>query len=304
MRDFLDNLLDRHSDAPPQIMPRLPSLFEPEAVRDGVHTAVFDTDLPEIEETTVRRSPQHAESTDLAAPIEPIPYTAAPVPTGPVNEEQSSAKTVLNKPVFSMSPTETSSVRAPSQTDGREGVGDVNSTSASRIRTLPERVTGSDEAPPDSSSPAAPVFAIAGRVRRADQPGHPTQTSPASEITTEEHTSAAGRLNRTRVVLPFRESVEEGTVSTGEPFTLSEGEAQRPQGLLVSSASSIPPITSFVAGPERPSSQPEPVINVTIGRIEVRAIATSPQPSQKSRSGSPVMTLEEYLRKRANGERQ
>lgn len=44
------------------------------------------------------------------------------------------------------------------------------------------------------------------------------------------------------------------------------------------------------------SSQPAPTIQVTIGRIEVRATAPATQPLAQSRPKSPVMSLDEYLR--------
>jgi hypothetical protein len=44
----------------------------------------------------------------------------------------------------------------------------------------------------------------------------------------------------------------------------------------------------------------EPVIHVSIGRVEVRAVIESPAARQE-RKPSPVMGLEEYLRGRANG---
>jgi hypothetical protein len=56
-----------------------------------------------------------------------------------------------------------------------------------------------------------------------------------------------------------------------------------------------PPVPSAAA------AQPEPTIQVTIGRIEVRATPPA-QPPPKQRSAPPVMSLEEYLRQRS-GER-
>jgi hypothetical protein len=43
----------------------------------------------------------------------------------------------------------------------------------------------------------------------------------------------------------------------------------------------------------------EPIIQVTIGRIEVRATPAAPEPSKK-RPEQAVMNLNEYLRRRAN----
>jgi hypothetical protein len=47
--------------------------------------------------------------------------------------------------------------------------------------------------------------------------------------------------------------------------------------------------------------QPAPTIQVTIGRIEVRATAPTHLPLTQSRPKSPVMSLEEYLHQRGGG---
>lgn len=48
-----------------------------------------------------------------------------------------------------------------------------------------------------------------------------------------------------------------------------------------------------------PQTQPEPVINVTIGRVEVRAVqATTAQRAQRSPKPSGIMSLDEYLKQR------
>ncbi len=43
----------------------------------------------------------------------------------------------------------------------------------------------------------------------------------------------------------------------------------------------------------------EPTIHVTIGRIDVRAVAPAAPTHRKERDASPVMSLDEYLRTRA-----
>jgi len=48
---------------------------------------------------------------------------------------------------------------------------------------------------------------------------------------------------------------------------------------------------------------PAPAINVTIGRVEVRATLAPQRASQAPRAASPIMNLEEYLRQRAGGNR-
>jgi hypothetical protein len=56
-----------------------------------------------------------------------------------------------------------------------------------------------------------------------------------------------------------------------------------------------------VAQSTQESSAPVPTIQVTIGRIEVRATPPPAPHSQPKRSGPPVMGLEEYLSQRAKG---
>ena len=51
--------------------------------------------------------------------------------------------------------------------------------------------------------------------------------------------------------------------------------------------------------PDR-TAETAPVINITIGRVEVRA-SKAPAPSQRSNSSSPHMKLDDYLRRRAGG---
>lgn len=50
--------------------------------------------------------------------------------------------------------------------------------------------------------------------------------------------------------------------------------------------------------PESPPPQPEPVINVTIGRIEIRATVAVSKQKPQAASRPPVMGLDEYLRQR------
>lgn len=53
--------------------------------------------------------------------------------------------------------------------------------------------------------------------------------------------------------------------------------------------------------PASPLSAPAPTIQITIGRLEVRAAAQPPTPSPRARQQSAVMSLDDYLRQRASG---
>lgn len=53
--------------------------------------------------------------------------------------------------------------------------------------------------------------------------------------------------------------------------------------------------------PEQPTPQPETVINVAIGRIEVRATPASTPKRERQQNGPKIMTLDDYLQKRSRG---
>lgn len=302
MRDFLDNLLDQHSDAAPRIMPRLPSLFEPEATRGGRNALIRNTNAQGIEETGGLPTTPIAESTDLATAIEPIQQKAAPAPPVPANEEQPATKAILNESVFSVSLRGLSEA-SPDLGRDQDGMRATRSPSEPPTLTLSEALGGSDEAPPDPSSTVTPASPIVGRVHRTYRQTRLEDQPPASEAITGERTSVAERMNRSVFVLSPRENSGNGPASTRELVTVSELDERSDRGMLTPSVVLIAPVIPSSTGPEKPLSQPEPVINVTIGRIEVRATPASTQPVHKPRSTPPVMTLEEYLGKRCKEER-
>jgi hypothetical protein len=47
--------------------------------------------------------------------------------------------------------------------------------------------------------------------------------------------------------------------------------------------------------------QPTPVVNVSIGRVEVRATHATASETRRPREAAPLMSLEDYLGRRAGG---
>jgi hypothetical protein len=266
MKDFLDNLIERHMDAAPQIVPRLPSIFEPEVP----HTELDVADL-RTEETEIPSSAQITIPTASPTAIEPMQQKAAPAPTAPAREGKPSVKAGLHESVFSLSPREIPTLAPFSQGGGEEGI-------------RGER--GLNE--------------VIGRVRLAHHKEHTDHAPLNPKVTAEDQSPVKEDLSKPSFSLSPRETPTLPPPSQGGS---EEGVRGRNQGLLKPSATLIAPVIPSPAGPKRPISQPEPVINVTIGRIEVRATPASAQPVQKPRSTPPVMTLDEYLRKRSKGDR-
>ena len=263
MRDFLDNLIDRHADVAPQIKPRLPSIFEPAVSRGGLDLAVKEEATTPEETETLRQPPRAAQPVGLPTVAEPVRPIASPAPTVPVEEEKPSVKVGLNKPVFSLSQ------REPELNE-----------------TFPE----------PSATLIAPVM---GRVRHAHQEERMEHTSPNLKATAKEQPPVKESLNRPVFSLSPRETP---TLPPPLQGRSEKGVRGLNQGLVNPSTPLIAPVIPSMAGPERPVSRPEPVINVTIGRIEVRATVSPQRQTPKTESRTPVMGLEEYLRRRSGGQ--
>ncbi len=112
------------------------------------------------------------------------------------------------------------------------------------------------------------------------------QSPPQQNNTSAAELTPAGKPNRDRQEESSGTFPQDSTMhSTLEPPSwLSELEAR------------------FKQFAQEKKAQPEPVVNVTIGRVEVRAVQTE-TPRQKPQPQKPagVMTLDEYLKQREGG---
>jgi hypothetical protein len=107
---------------------------------------------------------------------------------------------------------------------------------------------------------------------------------------------------------PVRAAVrEEAGDRDGEARSDRPGEATNREGMALVVRPQVVPARSDAPGTDRqarraPAAPAEPAVQVTIGRIEVRAEAVPPvrRPSKKGRPAG-VMSLDEYLKLRSNG---
>lgn len=90
----------------------------------------------------------------------------------------------------------------------------------------------------------------------------------------------------------------EGIEETGPRHPLVPRSALREESALPGLAVPSPRAPSAETG-TAPAA--EPVIRVTIGRIEVRAAAPAPPPAPAPRPAGPRLSLEDYLRRRGEG---
>ena len=167
--------------------------------------------------------------------------------------------------------------------------------------TFSRREGGFNEGFPRSSAPL--IVPVMGRARHAHQAESMEGIPSDSKATAEDQSPVKGGLKEPVFSFSPREIIgPRETNSTSDPRTLSRREGGVNHGLLKPSTHLIAPVIPSLTGPERPVSQPEPVINVTIGRIEVRATMSPQKQAPRPESRTPIMGLEEYLRRRSGGQ--
>ena len=282
MNDFLGNLLARSERIPSGVRPRLATRFEPPPLASA-----------EFEIANRPAPPVEAREEHFSDP----PNRPGPVSLG-IREAARPAP--LNQP--------------PALTPAP-----------------PPVLTPGERAEPAFQAPSPPLLAPAGPViPRADFGGVPAFAPQAADRAAEREPvlppePPAGRreILTERVILK-REVVRERdplasqahsptiTPQAGEAVSAPAGRSQDPPGAASGALETIratrlsPPARSLspaggLDAPALPASPPPgPTIEVTIGRIEVRA---TPPPAQPARERKPraALSLEEYMRQRNGG---
>jgi hypothetical protein len=326
--DYLSSLVARSFNLTGELQPRLGSIFEPLHPTGGTASGhAFGLSLEDSEpapgETPVRTiSPawmpagrlaeweppktnlklpadkagarpigfQAAPGTQSSPPAgsEPAPVTPVPAGTAPARppDQSASSSAPLRRPV-------------PTPVSGRPSAEGVPG------RTGRDRPTRSPAATRDES----PVVPTPGAAERQSRP----RLEPAIELTLNE------RVNSPAVPSsPGTESTPSSGTAGRESRTALEPANPRPEPTPVETPRPATPATVVVqphvtpapraepAGPalagRAATPKPAPTIQVTIGRIEVRAVPP-PAPPPKQRSAPPVMSLDDYLRQRDGGRR-
>jgi len=273
--DFLTNLLARGRGASNAIMPRVPGLFEPVQTGIGPGGSGWEQSQSPLEAVTE---------------TEPATSTARRADSQE-NHEQSS---VRRSPAIAVKSHE-----------------DVMSEPVSRAKgALPLQPSREDAA---VLARLGEIDVLMNKFRsmatRANEgePGHSRQSfRPAETLPVEAAGSSIAPVERAVTTeklraAPRTEVQPEAELSAGSRSPLADSAAQLPPQLVAKPAR-LPQSDS--RGNQRDVASPaEPVIQVTIGRVEVRAIREEPS-VRKPMPRSPVPSLEEYLRERTRGARQ
>jgi hypothetical protein len=360
MMDFMDALIDRHMNATPHIVPRLPSIYESEISHGGWDVAA-PNNASEMEETVFAGPIMPMKETERTR-VEPTDFQPSTLPTTPVvspstvepvqenagqglvalaAEGKPSVKVGLHEPESSFSlkakafdaglPKSSADIRiapvigevghkrkaeckeqvsphreatpedrpfvnkARAANDRDSGKADLRETVISRSQTE-KRVS----AGPTETSAADLIAPLTIKVRHVHRDERVEQGAPHPEVKADDRPFLKKDPGEPVLTPSRQERVEMRELNSARERripTFSEGD----QGLLKPSAALITPVPPSVGGPERSTSQTAPVINVTIGRVEVRASVPPQKQAPRPANRPPVMGLDEYLRRRSGG---
>jgi len=317
MSDFLTNLVTRSVGAAPVIQPRLPSLFEPAKPYMGS----FAEASPRVEE--VVREAGLETAVENADRLSVLPREGQ-APVTKSGAERSASQDLLLPTAQPVRADESSRGRAARKPDG------IPSQSKSAIprENAPDVQPAPAQVPPDKKNALSP--------RSSEAANYDRRTAPVPAVSAQERNAAIGDLFAPAVLpkstaeVPGQSAVQHSATGSEVPKSASrnltpakvdvprefhqtaESHAQSPLVEPARSQDIAPRTPAAIAPASAPSfefarhvppaprvSPPEQTIQVTIGRIEVRAVSQAATPKQ--RAASPVMSLNDYLQSRRGG---
>lgn len=278
MSDFLTSLIQRQERPAGLVQPRIPSLFETAGPRLAPEMTVRE-ESREIESTPSQHEDAPVRATESVTPARaPVHQDSPPRFEAHADavQPQQPVTSLRNRPVAEMAE---ETVQAPFAAPARR-----------------EMTPGETTADAPSSPPFAPAVEVADARVAPPSVQRESMIEPPAQKTV--------RVESTIEIRP------QATTPSPAPFAPEAPRAQTPfqapdapRAVTPPQPSLSPPQTSRTPAPRQtalpPQQQAEPVIHVTIGRIEVRAVEEREARPRKREAASPVMTLDDYLKSRA-----
>lgn len=275
MGNFISNLIARHTTAGNYVQPRLRGRFEPLAgpVTGVTPPYLTDENQPAPDDLPASRPPS---GIPRRQPPEPGEHEQA---TPPVTPAVTRLNTISAAQRQAMPPSP-----AP-ETPGRN---EQHSTTPLKVQVRSSHET------PDNNTGNGPA-PIPGTVNSTFiQPPSAEKPEGKQAATTD---GGQRRPARSLYFSPDDPGTE-GPVYTPAPLQASVLVPTAVRRLITGEGDARRPATESYNAPE---AETPPVIKVTIGRIDVRAV---PQPASAKTAGAPpkgVMSLDDYLKKRSGG---
>lgn len=307
MSNYLNNLVVRQLDRASLVQPRLPSLFEPPAyprtlLQHGQSDAVapFNVETIEVEsEINAPSETRHSNDTRVNSPS----------PRADVSNEEMANSVWRGRQQI------TPNLKPSAESTPDEIGEDSSQVAATHIQAshstpTPTQTDAASRTPPSSNAPEETATPRQNVRRPAPQPTAAIEwpDKEREDIASpwlKPSTIDAAHVNSTKNDIELMESGIESVKNSIE--STRKGVESTKNSLVVQ-----PRVVSLVENRrerldsslpvQSPASESPPIINVTIGRIEVRAAtAASSTPRRSEPLAKPLMSLDEYLRRRTKG---
>ena len=310
MSDYLSNLVARTANQTETIQPRLQSLFEPaRSMRELDWQETVDLEMEESLIESDRPMPlqeQHGinEISGTRTQPEPAridPPIVSPIPP-PIQPPIPPTPSLADIPIDSRMDPPYSLKDTPKQ----------QQTTPDSITPIIRHETAASSLPTDLSQaspqpairPAITEHIVVKRIIQTETNAAPAMGLPNADVQSVNDIQSEDEIKPAAFVpasIPKASPVSNQSLSLPGPIaekTNDPPSATRPD-IYTSVTPQIRLAPSPVPPPEAPN--PVPIVQVKIGRIEVRATQSSATRTDKPRAPSPVMSLEDYLRQRGGG---
>ena len=272
MSDFIDRLISQHLELSPLIQPRQPSRFEPQSVAESGDFSPMRFEQPNIE-------PYRGEMDTIDPQSFPVGTTASNQPTRSTMRSQQASK--------------------PS---------DSHLTEVNALNTVVSTLADNAPSTPDELEPHSPDIPItqANKVQSAGiEPS--SMKLPAIDSLPTTYQSAQPHWEQVAHGKPIAStanqvgSFEKMLVTSNNTDINQEGYLSPPRRSL-EQIDNTGNIRSTLPAPHYSpvKAEPPPTIQVSIGRIEIKATPAPTQP-RKTPIKPPTMSLDEYLHRRNGG---
>ena len=290
MSDYLNKLAARALGRREAVRPRLASIYEP---HNGAQT-------PPLGEAESAEPPSFTQTTDVLSTIRPTSPTIAPL-----SEPRPPAQDSIGQGTFTREPQANYTTSEPAR-ESREMRPSTPSPLVQRealydatVRLKDDDRNVADRPRTGRAEPVAPVEVV----RQEKRMSHAADAGDRREAKSADAVEESMRELRARVASLEAAGVEASknreAVKTAASPNIPAPQQPSPPALAPRAAPPVP-----VRGDVRREEPPQ--INVTIGRVEVRAVfpaSSFEAPRPAAPRPNPAITLAEYLKQRERGRR-
>ncbi|MUL34939.1 hypothetical protein [Gloeocapsopsis dulcis] len=277
MSDYLSNLVSKTLNPTEAVQPRLASLFEPQhGIVGHVPQANRDSERQDLATTTDE--------------IEPLTFSR-----NKLRENALASRLVEQPPPL---PRQVAFTPVESRQLGISRLSIEQEQQQSHSSELPLKsiVSNQIDATPSSSAiekQTRPLLVESATQHNAIEQVVSLEQSIAQPVTSNESVVATATEATATKSQPILKPPEQSLIESTKPLVALEKIIVQPQVM--------PYVEPVVPVEPTATPAPTPTIQVTIGRIEIRAMPPAASSSQKQRNAPPVMSLDEYLRQRNQG---